>query len=239
MTIPRFVASEIDFCQGDAAIPRLFETNDREFADSKGEILRVDPVRWMKAQQYERDAWMVHNANSEDANNEHWALLFDQYTSLPDHLGDVVEWGAGPFTNLRIILQERRARRVVLTDPLIREYLNHPQCAYKGHMLNGLPVETWSVTAEDYQPGPVFHTAVMINVLHHCYDARQALRNLRDCLRPNGIVVFGEWPREIDPVLEYDEGHPLAPHADTLEDFISQFETLYRNGWFFIGRRAW
>ena len=55
--------------------------------------------------------------------NYWWAEQFDGYRFLPEKLGEFIELGCGPYTNTRIIFQERTASRVVCSDPLAETYI--------------------------------------------------------------------------------------------------------------------
>ncbi|HET7928782.1 MAG TPA: class I SAM-dependent methyltransferase, partial [Actinomycetota bacterium] len=49
-----------------------------------------------------------------------------------------IELGCGPFTNLRLILPLTETKHVHLLDPLIEDYVSHPQCRYRGGRLGGV-----------------------------------------------------------------------------------------------------
>src|SRR5690606_26450050 len=116
-------------------------------------------------------------------------------------------------------------------------YRSHANCTYADGTVNGQAVEMVNATIEDWTPAQQADTLVLINVLHHCKDARAMLDKVRTALRDGGLLIFHEPPREIDPLTHYDAGHPLAPHATFLSAFLEGFEEVYRNGWYFIGRK--
>lgn len=232
---PIFVGSPVDIASGDDARKRLQDTNDSRFANADG-VMVVDDNRWLQAQQYERETWMHYNLQArEDRNGDH-AAQFDHYGALPQQLGDVVELGSGAFTNIRRILDTgRHAHSITLVDPLVNTYLGHPNCWYTDHAEKRVMLV--NSTIEDWQPLQQYDTAIMVNVIAHCRDGYAVLGKLHGCLKVGGLVVFHEPPREYDPLEHYDVGHPIAPKAHVLEAFISCFEPVYRNDWYFIGRK--
>lgn len=233
-----YVTSQTDIVRGEAALNRLRENNDSRFQNSDGSITHVDTNRWEQAQQYERDTWMTHNPDATDDRNMTHSDAFGGYKALPKFLGDVIELGCGPFTNMRFILQDRSFGKVVLVDPLIDQYLKHNNCIYRPGTWLGDTAQTVNSAIEDYETDQTFDVVVMINVIHHCKDADAVLAKIRSLLNPGGYLVFHEPPREIDPLTHYDMGHPLSPTAAYLEAFIGKFAPIYREGWYFIGRKA-
>src|SRR5581483_9230142 len=108
--------------------------------------LRVDDERWRRAQEAELALWQAWSAGSGwrrrvwplvrpllaavgsdrgtgDDWNRWWAEQFDGYSFLGNELGEIIELGCGPFTNVRHILRGRTASRVVCSDPLARHYV--------------------------------------------------------------------------------------------------------------------
>lgn len=236
MIEPIFVQSAKHLWTGVEALSRLEKTNDTRF-ESEGGVLQVDDERWKVAQEYEHYTWLVHNTMLETDRNEIHQQAFDNYHALPDDLGKVIELGCGVFTNLRLILPGREADKVYLLDPLIKEYQNeHPHCTYADGTLNGHIVNMVDKAIEDWNTRTKFDTIVMINVIPHCKDALAVLDFIRKHLKKGGLLVMGEFPREIPANLHYDAGHPLSLHANILEAFIAEFKEVYRNGWYFIGQ---
>lgn len=237
-----YVESQGEIYRDDAALERLVNNSDARYADAHGEVLAVDDARWQRAQLYERSTWMEYNQNAQADRNSTHADGFGGYADLPRELGNVVELGCGVFTNLQYILQGREANSVALVDPLIGIYQSHKHCTFKNGVLQTRGIETFPVelvgsTIEDWLPQRQFDCVVMVNVLHHCRDAQAVFAKIRTLLKPGGYLVFHEPPREIDPEKHYDAGHPLAPHAETIEAFLSDgFIEVYRKGWYFIGR---
>ena len=98
--------------------------------------IAVDRERWERAQAWELAFWqrdqkrtglrriaypilrpLLAAVGSKRATGDDWNLWWrdqlDGYRFLPDDLGDFIELGCGPYTNTRLILNGRTARRVV------------------------------------------------------------------------------------------------------------------------------
>jgi len=237
VTDPIFVVSQVEIYRGADAERKLAERNDRAYADENNAILRVPDARWADAQVYERETWMKYNLGARVDRNGVHAAAFGHYEALPRDLGNVIEVGCGPFTNLVFILEGRTAKSVTLLDPLITIYQQHPNCTYADGTLNGYDVTTVESKLEDFKPRTRFDTLVCVNVLSHCQDADAALAAVKGALKKGGLLVFHEAPRVIDPERHFDMGHPLAYDADYLNAFLEGFEELYREGDYFIGRK--
>lgn len=232
-----FVASPVDVSHDAEADERLRTTNDVRFATPDG-ILTVDANRWQQAQQYERETWLTHNLNAVSDRNEDHMANFGNYVSLPKWLGDCLEVGCGPFTNLNLIFPGGHGLdSVTLLDPLIMDYVQfHPHCTYADGWMHGCPTTLIASALEDYEPSRHYDTVVMINVLPHCYDANKALDVIYKCLRPSATLVFNEGYGITTPDTFYDVGHPLQIRKPTIDKFLSRFEPLYTNGAYFIGK---
>lgn len=204
--------------------------DDKRYYDPENGTIAVDPERWLAAQERERWTWFDHCPNiSDDRSGEH-AAGFDNYSALPEKLGDVIEVGCGPFTQLRSIITGRSTDRIVLSDPLLTTYLNHPHCSYRHGILCGRSVETWPQALEDIDSTETFDLAVCTNVLEHVRDAPVFLDNLFHLLRLHGLLVFGERVHDnFDPSLIFDLPHPIKVKRRFLERFFGRFfKTVYR-----------
>jgi SAM-dependent methyltransferase len=127
---------------------------------------------------------------------------------------------------------------LTLLDPLIEDYeREHPHCTYKGWVMAGYPVQHVQSAIENWTPEQSFDTLVMTNVLPHCFDAMAVFETVRRVLKPGGILVFHEDPRPLAPLDLYDVGHPLVVTDAIIQEFLGAFETVYRNGSYFIGRK--
>lgn len=231
-----FVASPVEVYYDADAEQHLVSTNDAQYYDEGKGILSVPAERWQQAQQYERDTWMQYNLGSIDDRNGEHAEKFNGYAALPDDLGDTIELGCGAFTNLRLILPNRIVSSVTLLDPLLDDYKAHPNCHYKDGTLAGFAVKTVAKPIEAYSTKQKFDTIVMINVLTHCQDAHKIMHWIDAHLKAGGHFVFGEYPSTMGAMELWDAGHPLRFTETQLNDWISGYTEVYRNGSYVIVR---
>ncbi len=151
--------------------------------------------------------------------NHWWAGQFEHYQCLPHTFDNVIELGAGPYTNIRVILEDRTASHVICSDPLVNEYLR-----FKGQWLAKMwqdgkvhvddhPLEECPF-ASDY-----FDLVVVINVLDHCRDSLACIRQAARITKPKGYLVIGQDLTNLDDVQRIgdDIGHPIRIDHDTLD----------------------
>jgi SAM-dependent methyltransferase len=239
-----FISSPVSVLRGDAARAALASTNDAaHYTEGKG-VLSVPLERWQKAQAYERETWLVHAINSTDDRNIEHAAMFDGYKALPENLGNVIELGCGPFTNLRLILPERKAERVTLLDPLAGEYAAfHPNCTYKNRTLcdRHVSLVSWPIEEADDPVIDMRHerydTVILINVLSHCQDTQKVSDWISAHLKKGGYLVFAEPVRDIDPTRLFDVGHPISYNQAVIDTFLKPYKEKFRNGNYFIGTK--
>lgn len=211
----------------------------------------VDDARWEQAQEWELAFWereqtrrgwkraaytvlrpLLLAMNDRRATGDDWNLWwrdqFDGYSALPRDLGDYIELGCGPYTNTRLILEGRTARRVICSDPLVDRYITYRDRwlarAYSrgsvevdGHPIEELPFERES-----------FDTVVLVNVLDHVRDPFRCMERTADLVRPGGVLVFGQ-----DLALPasagspdyawFEEGHPIRPTEKDVAPLLEQF----------------
>lgn len=241
----KFVASPVNVLEGDMAKEAITNTNDTRFHDPMKGIVKVDRQRWEQAQAYERATWLEHNLGAMGDRNDEHMRGFADYAALPKDMGDVLELGCGVFTNVRTLLEHGwTAKSITLVDPLLGDYVDkHPNCWYANRSnipcvlsLAGVSVEQFG----DERPADVlWDTVILINVLSHCYDAAQVLGVVVSALKPGGVLVFHEAVNDVDPQTHYDVGHPLQVKQVVIDDFLAQFELVYRGEKnYFIGRKA-
>jgi SAM-dependent methyltransferase len=239
-----WIGSPSDVRTGEAAENALKEQNDSQYWIEGMGITKVDDERWRQAQQFELATWVNNPQLRDDRNNEH-AHYFNNYEVVPRDLGDVIEFGCGPFTQLQTIIQKGcTARSVTLLDPLINEYLQHPGCAYRNGEFQGLPTELLSLKAENIDIREKFDTAVCINVLEHVQDAILMLSAIGRSLKSGGLIIFADRfydNLEVDKC--FDVGHPIRVLKGTLQDFYNNFKPLFSaiqpgDAWYFIGRKG-
>jgi SAM-dependent methyltransferase len=155
--------------------------------------------------------------------NHWWAEQFDDYAFLPDHVGDYIELGCGPYTNTRLVLKGRSADRVVCSDPLAEEYVK-----FKGRWLaeaaarGSVEVDPHPIEQLPFPPSS-FDVVVIINVLDHVMDADACMRTAIGLLRPGGYLIFGQ--NLANPELRgkhewFEEGHPIRATAEDVEGYL-------------------
>jgi len=131
-----YVDDQLHVLKGEEAARALREHSDQTYLDPHDGVVRVPKQRWQQAQRYERDTWMVANADASDDRNTSHRDGFGGYAALGGGtFQHAIELGCGPFTNLRLIGQHCTINRCSLLDPLIEEYLKHPHCTYDRHAL--------------------------------------------------------------------------------------------------------
>jgi SAM-dependent methyltransferase len=215
--------------------------------------VRVSAERWKEAQRWELALWHEGQVKRGwkhvvwpvagpalrlldrqrawgDDWNRWWRDRFDGYRFLPEQLGDCVELGCGPYTNIRLILEGRHARRVVCSDPHVRSYVTFrgrwlAEAHASGHVeIDGHPIEDCVLPTES------FDLVVMINVLDHVRDADICMRTALEICRPGGFFLLGQDLSNEDDVLRHphDIGHPIRLRREDLEPYLEGFETVLR-----------
>lgn len=253
-----FIDKEINIYRGSKAEEMLKLTNDSKYVENDS-ILKVDKERWQDAQFYERKTWMkIGLGFTDDRNYEHYQR-FDSYEQLfqnSDSILKVIELGCGPFTNLRTIYKNLpNLQEVHLLDPLIDDYLNHPNCFYKNKNFDNYKTVIHSTSIEESQIDEKFDLVLMNNVLEHCFNVHLIFDNILQMLNDDGIFVFSDVYFKKEDVLRmvhtlYDTGHPIKLSEDFMNDFLSNFEVLfdkdfhklYEQDWrhdkYFIGKKT-
>jgi len=159
--------------------------------------------------------------------NQWWRDKFDGYRFLPERVGNALEAGCGPYTNVRLVRQRTQIDHLVLSDPLIRTYVKfkltfvaemyrEAACILDDHPLEELPF------ASDY-----FDLAVMINVLDHVRDARACMDQLVRVVKPGGYLVIGQdLSDEGDLARQKGDpgavGHPIKLRHEWFERWLNQ-----------------
>ena len=217
--------------------------------------LSVDEARWRRAQEWELEYWrqeqkrsgwkriayaalepLLLATGSRRATGDDWNLWwreqFDGYAFLPHELGDYIELGCGPYTNTRLILEGRSAKRVVCSDPLAGEYVTfRNRWLARAHASGRIELDTHSIEDLEFPPHS-FDTVVLINVLDHVRDARRCMEVTSQLLRPSGILIFGQ--DLADPgsfgnpdYAWFEEGHPIRPTESDIVHWLGAFEPLF------------
>jgi SAM-dependent methyltransferase len=227
---------------------------DREFARNR---LAVDDERWRRAQAWELAFWqrdqkrplykrlilgvlgpLLAATGSRKATGDDWNLWwreqFDGYGFLPHDVGDYIELGCGPYTNTRLILEGRTAKRVVCSDPLAQDYLGfHNRWLAHAHRAGTVEVDAHPIEESPFPPGS-FDVVVLINVLDHVRDAARCLDVATALLRPGGFFVFGQDVADPASVGRsdyewFEEGHPLRLSLEDVAPWLERFEPLVHN----------
>jgi SAM-dependent methyltransferase len=166
--------------------------------------------------------------------NRDQLLAFGRFLGLPQDLGSVVEIGAGPYTKAKLILETRpdvRVKHVTLVDPLIQEYATNTNIhsSYPKGILevnNGVHIPTTLIEArgEELLPVAQYDTAILVNTLEHCSNAVMVLNNVYECLKPGGILIFGEsFAREME-LLSSDACHPIQLMHTFLMEYLANYQ---------------
>lgn len=214
--------------------------------------MTVEESRWRRAQDWELEFWRraqqkrgwrrvafalarpvlaatgSRRATGDDWNHW-WRATFDDYAFLPQHLGDYIELGCGPYTNTRLILRGRTADKVVCSDPLAEAYLEFrgrwlAEAARKG----AVEVDTHAIEELPYEPGS-FDVVVMINVLDHVMDADACMKRAVELLKPGGYLIYGQ--NLANPAMRgekewYEEGHPIRAELKDVEGYLEDLEPV-------------
>jgi 2-polyprenyl-3-methyl-5-hydroxy-6-metoxy-1,4-benzoquinol methylase len=223
-------------------------------AETQG-IHKVNESRWNLAQKYERKTWMEGQLTAKDDRNFEHLKRFKDFSSLDTHIPkieNIVELGCGPFTNVRLFQNFKNLKNITLVDPLLNDYLNHPNCTYKGDTLNDINLTKISSPIEKLSDTQKYDAVVMINVIEHCFDVNLIFEKILSLLNQNGIIIFSDvYFKDVYTLASnlYDAGHPLRLSEKKLNSFISEFipifderyEKLYNQEWrddiYFIGQK--
>jgi SAM-dependent methyltransferase len=216
-------------------------------------IRRVSTERWQEAQEWELALWREgqrkrgwkrlvwplvapalralnwHRAWGDDWNHW-WKSRFDDYSFLPVELGDMIELGCGPYTNTRVIIEHRQARRVVCSDPLIRSYITFQGRWLAEAYVEGLvEIDDHAIEELPFVPES-FDLVVIINVLDHVRDAERCLQAAVDLVRPGGYLLLGQDLSNDEDIAShpYDTGHPIRLRHEDLEPYLAPFATVLR-----------
>ncbi len=266
--------------------------DDRCFYHPQYGVAKVSTDRWKSAQCYEENTWAEQRMS--DRNDEH-AINFAHYSSLlflqgqghynnkkneinnsaavaaaaydTSILGDVIEFGAGPFTQSLTIFQETglRPKSITLVEPLAETYMNTVHaCTYKNGKLGNdqftidntiiipKPAEEFNVDIDDNNVTKKYDTVILMNMIEHVQDAfiiyKKALDSLKD---DGGILIFHEryWPGydgiENTNKREFDL-HPIRLNEKFAHWFATEFDLIYEKeqmerwgnlGYYWIGRK--
>lgn len=187
-------------------------------------VKKVSQERWAQAQKWEGDVWAGCVTPDGDDWNNWWAAHFDSYKFLPTNLGDVIELGCGPYTNIRVIMRGRAWKRVVCSDPLASRYLTLPCWLAIAHKSKLIEVDNHTAESCSYQPGS-FDLAIMNNVLDHVQDADACLVKAVGLVKPGGIFILGQDLSNAEDEKKYphDVGHPIRLLLEDMTPYLTDF----------------
>jgi SAM-dependent methyltransferase len=205
-------------------------------------VLSVPHERWLQAQRWEGDLWKNTNRPLRNAAkrvlqqlglrrrevgddwNHWWAERLDQYQFVPSQIENAIEFGCGPYTNLRLISNRRTIDHAYCSDPLLQTYLKFRYTwlseSYRKQrvLVDDHPIEQCPF-ASDF-----FDLVVLINVLDHVRDASECLRQAVRVTKPGGILILGQDLTSDDdlslPEVQSDIGHPIRVDHQTLDLFL-------------------
>jgi SAM-dependent methyltransferase len=241
---PIHIKSATDVKYDDEALDRLSGENDSKYWNDEYGIIAVDEARWRAAQQFEKDGWFFHWSDMTDDRSMDHDELFDRYRALTDDLGNTVEIGCGPFTQIRHIVRKRgkRPKSLTLVDPMVYQYMALSNCSYKNWNIDNVPVAIAEFKAEEFPTHAkhavdvvhnidkyAYDTVICINVLEHVQDVKQVLSNILLLMRDGAILVLGERTYDdLDINKLYDVGHPIRIKSRVIDEFMQHFNILYR-----------
>lgn len=211
-------------------------------------MLSVSPQRWRDAQAYELSTWKRQNSTlyrilkhvgvlagkvsvePGDDWNHWWREQFDNYRALPERIPAAIELGCGPYTNMRLILEQSRINRVVCSDPLAAEYLKLRH-AWIAKEANRGSIEVDNSPIEDLPyADQSFDLVVLVNVLDHVRDADICLKKAISITRRGGYLVVGQdLTSDVDrDRVGPDVGHPIRLGRDDLDHMLTNdVESVY------------
>ena len=219
--------------------------------------LKVDYERWKQAQNWEENYWVsvvrrhgwrralwplaspfvrLFNLPIGEGNdwNYWWADHFNNYSFLPESFENYIELGCGPFTNTRVILQPRRAKHIICSDPLAKTYVR-----FTGRWLNKQYMKA-RVLVDDHPieecpfASNFFDCVVMINVLDHVRDADLCMQQACRIVKPDGFVIIGQELTNAQDIAELQKdpehnlGHPILLAREDMDRHLTDFKTVHR-----------
>ena len=176
----------------------------------------VSKQRWQAAQQWELKFWNRQNIPSAlwkrmlrpflvffglrdaqvqaelDDRNQWWQKVFNNYQLIPKSLGNVCELGCGPYTNIRLIREDRSINNIYCSDPLARHYIQYQDAWLANAFREGLVNVDFQPAEQCHYKSEYFDLVIMINVLDHVQDAEKCLQEALRVLSVGGHFVFAQ-----------------------------------------------
>mmetsp|Transcript_53396 Transcript_53396/g.127042 ORF Transcript_53396/g.127042 Transcript_53396/m.127042 type:complete len:348 (-) Transcript_53396:46-1089(-) len=206
---------------------------------------------WQYAQEREGRVW-AKNTGVGDRLEDHYQG-FRSYNCLPRVLGDVIEFGSGPWGQFRGVLAKsgmetvQRVTSYTIFEPGANDYIARvPSCAYKTGKLQALPGTPGHPAYYNFptrvisQRGEQGHghakqydTVVSINVIEHVQNAFEYLASLHAACKPGGLLIFHDryyaFPEDGDKVLGRNPLHPIRVTASVFDWFLKDFDLIFNN----------
>ena len=159
---------------------------------------------------------------------------FDYYGALQPNasLGEVVELGAGLWTQALLMLRARpdvSANSITVVDPGIPSYLGSGLATYRRGTLRGVPVKLMPIGSEQVPAcfSAKYDTVVMINVIEHTFNAFATLHAAYRLLKPGGLFIFAERIVKMDSYSQIF--HPIRLKTAFFDNFLMQlYDEVYR-----------
>jgi SAM-dependent methyltransferase len=211
--------------------------------------LTVPSDRWQKAQRWEGELWRRSNrplrntarrilqrlglCNREigDDWNHWWAEKMNQYSFIPRRVENAIEFGCGPYTNLRLISKGRVIEHAYCSDPLLHTYLKFRYTwLSESHRKHRVLVDDHPMEEAPFASN-FFDLVVIINVLDHVRDASECLRQAIRVTKSGGLLLLGQDLTSKEdmrvPQVRDDIGHPIRLDHEILDSFLlSKFDTV-------------
>ncbi len=221
----------------DCSIWRRIKAADMQLNGSVQNMsTQISQSRWEQAQQWELAHWRRESrglrawlrrlrGRGGDDWNHWWAARFDNYRFIPQELDNVIELGCGPYTNVRLIVEDRSVRHLVCSDPLVLHY-----CALPGSWIRRA-VRSGNLSLDDHaiENAPFkekyFDLVIMINVLDHVQDAFRCLAAATSLVKPGGLLLLGQDLTAEEDDIE-DVGHPIRLHLTDILPYLTNFEPV-------------
>jgi SAM-dependent methyltransferase len=151
--------------------------------------------------------------------NTWWYHQFEEYRVISSTLTNAIELGCGPYTNLRLILKDRKADHVVCSDPLAGHYIKFTgSWLAERHARGEIVIDDHPIEHCPFADG-YFELVVLINVLDHVQDAWMCLDAALRITKPGGQLVIGQdlTDGEDAAKVEEDVGHPIRLHHSDID----------------------
>lgn len=213
-----------------------YKISVRCFTHPVSGIIRVPTFMWKHAQLAEGHTWENLQTEPGDRFLEH-IEGFQGYRGVPKNLGNLVEIGAGPFTQTLYMVKSRRRLNidhVTLVEPMAERYMKHVTgCTYSDGKLLNFSTTIVAKSGEEFLRSEHFDTVISMNVIEHVQDALVFLQNIYDSIKDGGVLIWHERyylkPEAADCTLGTYILHPIRITKYVVEAFLRLFQPLFLN----------